>query len=97
MHPFDHGHPSLHLTHVAFSPDGNEVLLNYIGEHAYLMNVNQVGVNEMQYASRDVAKMMTYSPTINGTELHSCVSNVFPNGFTIKKNIAAKLDKCRKL
>ncbi|ESW12792.1 hypothetical protein PHAVU_008G143100 [Phaseolus vulgaris] len=75
MHPFDHGHPSLHLTHVAFSPDGNEVLLNYIGEHAYLMNVNQVGVNEMQYASRDVAKMMTYSPTINGTELHSCVSN----------------------
>jgi len=49
------------------------------------------GVNEMQYASGDVSKMMTYSPTINGTELQSCVSNVSPNGFTIKKNIAAKV------
>ena len=45
----------------------------------------------MQYASGDVSKMMTYSPTINGTELQSCVSNVSPNGFTIKKNIAAKV------
>jgi len=45
----------------------------------------------MQYTSGDVSKMMTYSPTINGIELQSCVSNVFPNGFTNKKNIAAKV------
>jgi len=38
---FLQGHPSLHLTHVTFSPDGHEVLLSYSGEHAYLMNVNQ--------------------------------------------------------
>ncbi|TKY74456.1 WD and tetratricopeptide repeats protein 1 [Spatholobus suberectus] len=97
MHLSDRGHPSLHLTHVTFSPDGHEVLLSYSGEHVYLMNVNHAGVNEMQYTSGDVSKLMTYSPTINGTELQPCVSNVFPNGFPIKKNIAAKLDKCRKL
>ncbi|XP_047160111.1 protein ALTERED SEED GERMINATION 2 isoform X2 [Vigna umbellata] len=97
MHLSDRGHPSLHLTHVTFSPDGHEVLLSYSGEHAYLMNVNHAGMNEMQYTSGDVSKMMTYSPIVNGIELQSCVSNVFPNGFPIKKNIAAKLDKCRKL
>ncbi|RDX91704.1 WD and tetratricopeptide repeats protein 1, partial [Mucuna pruriens] len=97
MHLSDRGHPSLHLTHVTFSPDGQEVLLSYSGEHVYLMNVNHAGVNEMQYTSGDLSKLMTYSPTINGTELPPCVSNVFPNGFPIKKNIAAKLDKCRKL
>ncbi|CAJ1974009.1 unnamed protein product [Sphenostylis stenocarpa] len=94
---YGHGHPSLHLTHVTFSPDGHEVLLSYSGEHAYLMNVDQAGVNEMQYTSGDASKMMTYSPTINGIELQPCVSNVNPNGFPIRKNIAAKLDKCRKL
>jgi WD and tetratricopeptide repeat-containing protein 1 len=30
----------LHLTHVTFSPNGDEVLLSYSGEHVYLMNVN---------------------------------------------------------
>ncbi|XP_004501616.1 protein ALTERED SEED GERMINATION 2 [Cicer arietinum] len=97
MHLSDRGHPSLHLTHVAFSPDGCEVLLSYSGEHVYLMNVNHAGVNEMQYTSGDVSKLTTYSPIVNGAELQPFVSNVFPNGFPTKKNIAAKLDKCRKL
>ncbi|KAL2340008.1 hypothetical protein Fmac_007948 [Flemingia macrophylla] len=97
MHLSDRGHPSLHLTHVTFSPDGHEVLLSYSGEHVYLMNVNYAGVNEMQYASGDISKLTTYCSTINGTELQPCVSNVFPIEFPFKKNIAAKLDKCRKL
>lgn len=45
----------------------------------------------MQYTSGDVSKMMTYSPTINGIELQPFVSSVSPNGFPIKKNIAAKV------
>ncbi|MED6172781.1 Protein ALTERED SEED GERMINATION 2 [Stylosanthes scabra] len=97
MHLSDRGHPSLHLTHVTFGPDGDEVLLSYSGEHVYLMNVNHAGVNEMQYNSGDISKLMTYSPTINGMELQPSVSNVFPNGFSIKKNVAAKIDYCRKL
>lgn len=34
------GRTNLHLTHVTFSPNGEEVLLSYSGEHVYLMNVN---------------------------------------------------------
>lgn len=30
----------LHLTHVTFSPSGQEVLLSYSGEHVYLMDAN---------------------------------------------------------
>lgn len=30
----------LHLTHVTFSPNGQEVLLSYSGEHVYLMDAN---------------------------------------------------------
>ncbi|KAL4358838.1 hypothetical protein AHAS_Ahas08G0017400 [Arachis hypogaea] len=97
MHLSDRGHPSLHLTHVTFGPDGDEVLLSYSGEHVYLMNVNHAGLNDMQYTSGDVSKLMTYSPTINGMELQPSVSSVFPNGFSIKKNVAAKIDYCRKL
>ncbi|XP_019438517.1 PREDICTED: WD and tetratricopeptide repeats protein 1 [Lupinus angustifolius] len=97
MHLSDCGHPSVHLTHVAFSPDGYEVLLSYSGEHVYLMDVNHAGVNEMQYTSGDVSKLMTYSPTTDGVELQPFVSNVFPNDFPVKKNIAEKHDMCKKL
>lgn len=37
---FPQGRSSLHMTHVAFSPNGEEVLLSYSGEHVYLMDVN---------------------------------------------------------
>lgn len=30
----------LHLTHVTFSPNGQEILLSYSGEHVYLMDAN---------------------------------------------------------
>eukprot|EP00258_Populus_trichocarpa_P033781 XP_024449800.1 WD and tetratricopeptide repeats protein 1 [Populus trichocarpa] len=41
MHLSEHVRSSsLHLTHVTFSPNGDEVLLSYSGEHVYLMNVN---------------------------------------------------------
>ncbi|XP_054797939.1 protein ALTERED SEED GERMINATION 2 isoform X2 [Prosopis cineraria] len=94
MHLSDSGHSSLHLTHVTFSPNGDEVLLSYSGEHAYLMNVNHAGENAMQYTSGDNLKLMNYSPTIDGVKLQH---TVFPNGFPIKKNVAAQIDKCRKL
>ncbi|KAF5185962.1 Ddb1- and cul4-associated factor [Thalictrum thalictroides] len=40
MHLSDRVRSSLHLTHVTFSPNGEEVLLSYSGEHVYLMDVN---------------------------------------------------------
>ncbi|KAI4337626.1 hypothetical protein L6164_016015 [Bauhinia variegata] len=97
MHLSDRGHPSLHLTHVTFSPDGDEVLLSYGGEHVYLMNVNHSGENVMQYTSGDVLKLMNYSPTVNGVEMELPMYKALPKGFSNKSNIAAKLDKCRDL
>ncbi len=37
---FFQGRQGLHLTHVKFSPNGEEILLNYGGEHVYLMDVD---------------------------------------------------------
>ncbi|KAK8642733.1 hypothetical protein V6N13_012066 [Hibiscus sabdariffa] len=36
----ERGRSSLHLTHVTFSPNGEEVLLSYSGQHVYLMDIN---------------------------------------------------------
>ncbi|PWA91319.1 Tetratricopeptide-like helical [Artemisia annua] len=38
-HLSDRGHQGLHLTHVTFSPNGEEILLNNSGEHVYLMDL----------------------------------------------------------
>ena len=35
------GRSSLHLTHVTFSPNGEEILISYSGEHVYLMDVHR--------------------------------------------------------
>lgn len=38
---FFQGNSGLHLTHVTFSPNGEEILMSYSGEHVYLMDLNQ--------------------------------------------------------
>ncbi|KAG2692462.1 hypothetical protein I3843_08G054500 [Carya illinoinensis] len=96
-HLSDHGRPSLHLTHVTFSPTGEEVLLSYSGEHVYLMDVNNAGRSAMQYTSGDVSKLMNFTPILNGVELQPAVSNVFSSCLCRKTTFAALLDKCRKL
>ncbi|KAL2927424.1 WD and tetratricopeptide repeats protein 1 [Bienertia sinuspersici] len=62
MHLSERGRSSLHLTHVTFSPDGEEILISYSGEHVYLMDLNQDSGKAMQYTSGDVAKFWSYSP-----------------------------------
>ncbi|XP_048331890.1 protein ALTERED SEED GERMINATION 2 isoform X1 [Ziziphus jujuba] len=96
MHLSDRGRSSLHLTHVAFSPDGDEVLLSYSGEHVYLMDVNCAGGSAMHYTSGDVSQLMSFSPVLGGAELHKPTSDVFPKYLSKRRN-AARLDKCRKL
>lgn len=97
MHLSDQGHSSLHLTHVTFSPTGEEVLLSYSGEHVYLMDLNHAGGTSMQYTSADASKIMTFSPTLNGVELQSSILGVLQNGFHLKRNVSAMHEKCRKL
>ncbi|KAI3460063.1 hypothetical protein Pfo_016726 [Paulownia fortunei] len=97
MHLSDLGRSSLHLTHVTFSPNGEEVLLSYSGEHVYLMDVNLASGSTMRYTPGDVSKLISLSPILDGVEVHSSLSGVSSNGFPVRNKAAAGLDKCRKL
>ncbi|XP_059459761.1 protein ALTERED SEED GERMINATION 2 [Corylus avellana] len=97
MHLSERGRTSVHLTHVTFSPMGEEVLLSYSGEHVYLMDVNNASRSAMQYTSGDVSKLMSFTPILNGAELQSPVSNILPSCHTRKGNVGTTLEKCRKL
>ncbi|THG10440.1 hypothetical protein TEA_003238 [Camellia sinensis var. sinensis] len=112
MHLSDQGHSSLHLTHVTFSPNGEEVLLSYSGEHVYLMDLNHAGGTSMQYTSADASKIMTFSPTLNGVELQSSILGALQNGVCFSSKFDAfysllfynwslmqflQHEKCRKL
>ncbi|KAK2998310.1 hypothetical protein RJ639_023417, partial [Escallonia herrerae] len=96
MHLSDRGRSSLHLTHTAFSPDGEEVLLSYSGEHVYLMDVNTARGSAMRYTSGDASKLFTFSPIV-GVESKPSTSGAFHSGLRRKFNIGAQLGKCRKL
>ncbi|KAF3665899.1 WD and tetratricopeptide repeat protein, putative isoform 4 [Capsicum annuum] len=97
MHLSDRGRSNLHMTHVAFSPNGEEVLLSYSGEHVYLMDVNPARGSSISYTSGDVSNLMNFSPLINGIELQSSVSGILLNGSSSKRIPAAKLEKCKRL
>nr|GMD99564.1 WD and tetratricopeptide repeats protein 1 isoform X1 [Ipomoea batatas] len=96
MHLSDHNRSSLHLTHVAFSPNGEEVLLSYSGEHVYLMDVIPARGSSICYSYEDAAKLLNFNPTNSGVELQSSVTGDFLNG-SLTRQSAAKLDLCRKL
>ncbi|KAJ0786412.1 putative transcription factor WD40-like family [Helianthus annuus] len=96
MHLSDHGRQGLHLTHVTFSPNGEEILLNYSGEHVYLMDVNPVQGSSMRYTSDDAMKF--FNPTTILKEVQSKPPHSdFPNRVPAKRNLTASLDQCRKL
>ncbi|XP_039065511.1 WD and tetratricopeptide repeats protein 1-like [Hibiscus syriacus] len=95
MHLSDCGPSSLHLTHVTFSPKGEEVLLSYSGEHVYLMDINHDSGSPMQYTSGDASKLMTFTPVPNRLENQSFVSSSFENGLQRRSNNAARVKKCR--
>uniref|UniRef100_A0A6N2LZ32 Uncharacterized protein n=1 Tax=Salix viminalis TaxID=40686 RepID=A0A6N2LZ32_SALVM len=97
MHLSERRHSSLHLTHVTFSPNGDEVLLSYSGEHVYLMNVNHSGGTAVRYTIGDTSKLMTFAPTLNGLELQLPPSCVFKRKIPSKTNGSSMLEKCREL
>ncbi|XP_044475514.1 protein ALTERED SEED GERMINATION 2-like isoform X2 [Mangifera indica] len=89
MHLSERGRSNLHLTHVTFSPNGEEVLLSYSGEHVYLMDVNHVFRSVTRYTAGDASKMMSFVPALDRVELHPPISDC--NG------LAARIEKCRML
>lgn len=94
MHLSERGRTNLHLTHVTFSPNGEEVLLSYSGEHVYLMNVNN-GAGTMQYTPGDVANFFSLSNILHDVESPPQVFTT-QNGFHRNGN-TAMLKKCTEL
>ncbi|XP_051118089.1 protein ALTERED SEED GERMINATION 2 isoform X2 [Andrographis paniculata] len=97
LHLSDLGRTSLHLTHVTFSPNGEEVLLSYSGEHVYLMDIHHASSSSMRYTPGDLAKLVSLSPVLDGGAGHSSCPGASLNGFTMRNKSASELDKCRKL
>ncbi|KAF6160671.1 hypothetical protein GIB67_019611 [Kingdonia uniflora] len=91
MHLSERGSSSLHLTHVAFSPNGEEVLLSYSGEHVYLMDVNPGGEGFMRYTAEDVPKQISLTPILNQAETK--LSCALQTGYPRQKNV----NKCKGL
>ncbi|CAN8299158.1 unnamed protein product [Cochlearia groenlandica] len=92
MHLSECGRTNLHLTHVTFSPNGEEVLLSYSGEHVYLMNIDN-GTGTMQYTPGDVANLFSFSDIV---ESPPQVPTTPQNGFHRNGNTAT-LKKCTEL
>ncbi|KQK23224.1 hypothetical protein BRADI_1g72086v3 [Brachypodium distachyon] len=62
LHLADNRKSNLHLTHVAFSPNGKEVLLSYSGEHVYLFDVDPDNMSSVRYTPDDVHNQLCLPP-----------------------------------
>ncbi|KAG0567303.1 hypothetical protein KC19_7G125100 [Ceratodon purpureus] len=94
-HLSDHSRSGLHLTHVTFSPNGQEVLLSYSGEHVYLMDANSGRENPVVYVSSDVPKRTSLT-TADSTANSVQASNVGKLGHGYRRN-SAWLHECKEL
>ncbi|XP_058096987.1 protein ALTERED SEED GERMINATION 2 isoform X2 [Magnolia sinica] len=97
MHLSDRGRSNLHLTHVTFSPDGEEVLLSYSGEHVYLMDVNAGGESSMRYRAGDVAKQMDLDPLLSGAEPSPSQPILLPTGAPHDSHTSSRIRKSYEL
>uniref|UniRef100_A0A1D1ZD60 WD and tetratricopeptide repeats protein 1 n=1 Tax=Anthurium amnicola TaxID=1678845 RepID=A0A1D1ZD60_9ARAE len=96
IHLSDRRSSNLHLTHVAFSPNGEEVLLSYSGEHVYLMNVHHDDQLSMRYCADDVPKRMYLPPVLDGLEAFPC-QPASPKNIPRRKGSSVRLDMYVKL
>ncbi|XP_077213002.1 transducin family protein / WD-40 repeat family protein [Tasmannia lanceolata] len=97
MHLADRGRSSLHLTHVTFSPNGDEVLLSYSGEHVYLMDVDLGGENSMRYSVGDIPQQMIPAPMVSGAEIPPSPRPLLSNDVAKNSKMSSKLWKCYEL
>ncbi|KAH8957687.1 hypothetical protein BDL97_07G105500 [Sphagnum fallax] len=95
-HLSDHTRSGLHLTHVVFSPNGQEVLLSYSGEHVYLMDAICGQEDPVVYRARDLPKRMMLTPTANGAESMTLPLSSGTVGYSHRHNFAWLLE-CNEL
>lgn len=95
MHLSERRRTNLHLTHVTFSPSGEELLLSYSGEHVYLMDVNNGNQDIVKYSASDVSKQMDFATKID--EAVSSHLGDFSGNHNIGKASRRRLDMCKNL
>ncbi|KAG6541712.1 hypothetical protein Mapa_016977 [Marchantia paleacea] len=94
-HLSDHSRSSLHLTHVTFSPSGEEVLLSYSGEHVYLMDAFTGQEDGVVYRASDVPQRTVLAPIVNGTKVQTESSGAaLGHGF---RRDSSWVQECREL
>eukprot|EP00249_Psilotum_nudum_P013622 c24430_g1_i1 orf=253-2565(+) len=96
-HLSDYSRSGLHLTHVTFSPDGQEVLLSYSGEHVYLMDVNNGRDDMVAYMASDVLKRIVLAPIVNGVNRPPAATASGAIGVRCKRHSSPWLQECREL
>jgi hypothetical protein len=71
-----------------FSPNGQEVLLSYSGEHVYLMDAICGQEDPVVYRARDLPKRMMLTPTANGAESMTLPLSSGTVGYSHRHNFA---------
>ncbi|KAK8971352.1 hypothetical protein KSP40_PGU010050 [Platanthera guangdongensis] len=94
LHLSERKRSSLHLTHVAFSPYGDELLLSYSGEHTYLMDVSLGDQDIMRYSVNDVSNLLSIT-SYRETGLLPLTAN--SGQFSGSKSHLGRLEMCKKL
>ncbi|XP_072993028.1 protein ALTERED SEED GERMINATION 2 [Typha latifolia] len=88
---------SLHLTHVAFSPNGEEVLVSYSGEHVYLMDVNHDDKSILRYTADCVPNLLYLAPSPREPGRPSLQPSAFSGNISARKYDLQRLEMCKKL
>ncbi|KAL2649169.1 hypothetical protein R1flu_017297 [Riccia fluitans] len=94
-HLSDVNRSGLHLTHVTFSPNGEEVLLSYSGEHVYLMDAFRGQGDGVVYRACDVPKRTVLASIINGTKVQTQLSRG-PGIYRFRRD-SSWVTECREL
>ncbi|CAL4929477.1 unnamed protein product [Urochloa decumbens] len=94
LHLADNKKTYLHLTHVAFSPNGKEILLSYSGEHVYLFDADPDSTSSVRYTA-DYVREQSFLPPFHKVPAkeHSKQRKILVN--TTSRKLFG-VDMCRK-
>ncbi|XP_020400929.1 DDB1- and CUL4-associated factor 8 isoform X2 [Zea mays] len=84
----------LHLTHVAFSPNGKEVLLSYSGEHVYLFDVDPDNLSSVRYTA-DYVREQLFVPPFHKVPAKEHAKEKKTSVNTAPRNLS-RVDMCKK-
>ncbi|XP_062210151.1 protein ALTERED SEED GERMINATION 2-like isoform X1 [Phragmites australis] len=84
----------LHLTHVAFSPNGKEVLSSYSSEHVYLFDIDPDNLSSVRYTADYVQEQLCLPPFHKEPAKQHTKQKKFSVNTTSR--ILCRVDMCKK-